>query len=95
MNVPQFPMAPNIAKARYGTRWRRSNATCRSSFAIMARVVSKLIQSGAALDPKRWIQGVDLTADRAGFLLSHDLETAVEIVRASDDSTTPGTRKRG
>jgi hypothetical protein len=53
----------------------------------LARVVSKLIQSGAALDLKRWVQGIDLTADRAGFVLSHDLETAVEIVRASDESS--------
>jgi hypothetical protein len=53
----------------------------------LARVVSKLIQSGAALDLKRWVQGVDLTADRVGFVLSHDLETAVEIVRASDESS--------
>jgi hypothetical protein len=53
----------------------------------LARVVSKLIQSGAALDLKRWIQGVDLTADRAGLVLAHDLETSVEIVRASDDTS--------
>jgi hypothetical protein len=47
-------------------------------------VVAKLLQSGTALDLKRWVAGVDLTADRAGFLLAHDLETAVAVIRATD-----------
>lgn len=53
----------------------------------LARVVSKLLQSGGALDLKRWVAGVDLTADRAGFVVAHDLETAVEIVKASDEGS--------
>jgi hypothetical protein len=53
----------------------------------LTRVVSKLLTSGAALDLKRWVRGVDLTADRVGFLLSHDLETATQIVKASDESS--------
>ena len=28
-----------------------------------------------------------MTADRAGFLLAHDLETAVAVVRASDETS--------
>ena len=35
----------------------------------------------------RWVAGVGLTADRAGFLLAHDLETAVAVIRASDDAS--------
>jgi hypothetical protein len=86
-NVPQFPVAADIegpvreassALERHLTPQLRDH---------LSRVVSKLIQSGAALDLKRWIQGVDMTADRIGFVLSHDLETAVEIVRASDESS--------
>src|SRR5688500_1708503 len=53
----------------------------------LTRVVAKLLTSGAALDLKRWVRGVDLTADRVGFLLSHDLETATQIIKASDEST--------
>jgi len=52
----------------------------------LARIVAQLVQSGGALDLKRWVCGVDLTADRVGLLVAHDLETSVEIVRASDDS---------
>ena len=45
-----------------------------------------LLTSGAALDLKRWVAGVDLTADRLGLLAAHDLETAIAIVKASDSS---------
>jgi tetratricopeptide (TPR) repeat protein len=87
MNVPQFPVATDIegpvreagaALERHLTPQLRDH---------LARVVSKLVQSGAALDLKRWVQGVDLTADRIGFALAHDLETAVAIVRASDETS--------
>ena len=38
---------------------------------------------------------MDLTADRAGFLLANDLELAFEIVRASEDGgTTVPTKER-
>jgi hypothetical protein len=39
------------------------------------------------LDLKKWVNGVDFTADRAGLVLCHDLETAVEIIRASDETS--------
>ncbi len=51
----------------------------------LASTVSKLLQSGA-IDLKRWVSGVDLTADRAGLLVSHDLEVACEMIRGSDES---------
>ena len=49
--------------------------------------VTKLLSSDTQLDLKRWVRGVDLTADRVGFLLSHDLETATQIIKASDENT--------
>ena len=30
---------------------------------------------------------MDLTADRAGFLIAHDLETAMQVIRASGDAS--------
>jgi hypothetical protein len=30
---------------------------------------------------------VDLSADRAGFLVAHDLEVACEMIKASDEAT--------
>jgi len=45
--------------------------------------VAKLLRrNGASLDLKRWIQDVDTCADAIGFVLSNDLEVAIERVRA-------------
>jgi hypothetical protein len=45
------------------------------------------MQESAALDLRKWVMGVDLTADRQGFLMADDLATAVEMIRASDPSS--------
>ena len=52
----------------------------------LASAVTKLLQTGA-IDLKKWVAGVDLTADRAGFLVCHDLEVACEMIKASDESS--------
>jgi hypothetical protein len=53
----------------------------------LTRIVAKLLTSGAALDLKRWVSGIDLTADRAGLIVCHDLEMAVRVIKASDDGS--------
>lgn len=52
----------------------------------LASAVTKLLQAGA-IDLKKWISGIDLTADRAGFLISNDLELAQEMIRAADEAS--------
>jgi len=52
----------------------------------LASLVTKLLQGGS-IDLKRWVAGVDLTADRAGLLVAHDLETACDMVKASDEAS--------
>ncbi|WP_437291724.1 protein kinase domain-containing protein [Sorangium sp. So ce406] len=52
----------------------------------LASIVTKLLQAGA-IDLKRWVSGIDLTADRAGFLLANDLELAQEMIKAADDAS--------
>jgi tetratricopeptide (TPR) repeat protein len=86
-NAPKFPIAPDIEGPVREAALALDRHLAPQLRDHLARVVSKLIQSGAALDLKKWVQGIDLTADRIGFVLSHDLETSVEIVRASDDSS--------
>jgi tetratricopeptide (TPR) repeat protein len=84
--APQFPVAPDLegpVKEALAALDAGVTGTARDH---LARIVSRLLQSGAALDLKQWVAGVDLTADRAGLLVSNDLETAVEIMKASDDS---------
>ena len=52
----------------------------------LGSAVSKLLTSGA-IDLKKWVAAVDLSADRAGFLVCHDLEVASEMVRASEEGS--------
>jgi hypothetical protein len=83
---PQFPVTPDIegpvkeamAALDAGVRGQARDE--------LARVVSTLLREGAALDLKKWVVSVDLSADRAGFVLAHDLDTAAQIIKASDES---------
>lgn len=52
----------------------------------LASVVTKLLQSGA-IDLKKWVAAVDLSADRAGFVIANDLELANEMIKAADDAS--------
>ncbi|MCS6857833.1 MAG: hypothetical protein NZM37_08990, partial [Sandaracinaceae bacterium] len=47
--------------------------------------VQRLLASGRELDLKRWMIGVDLSADRLGFLLANDLETIAAILHESPE----------
>ncbi len=83
---PQFPMAAELEGPVRDALAALEAGIQGQARDHLARIVAQLVQSGGALDLKRWVNGVDLTADRVGLLVAHDLETAVEIVRASDDS---------
>jgi serine/threonine protein kinase/lipopolysaccharide biosynthesis regulator YciM len=92
LNAPQFPVSADIegpvreavsSLEQYLTREARDR---------LSAIVSKLLQSGRALDLRKWVTGVDVTADRVGFVLCHDLPTAVEIVRAVDEGVAPQQR---
>lgn len=87
MNAPQFPVARDIEGPVREAESALAQHLPHRHRDQLSGVVSKLIQSGAALDLKRWVQGTELTADRVGFLLCHDLETAVEVIRASGDGS--------
>lgn len=86
MNAPQFPVAPDILGLVREAEGALAQHLPQRHRDQLSGIVSKLIQSGAALDLKRWVQGTEFTADRVGLLLSHDLETAVEVTRASPDT---------
>jgi hypothetical protein len=85
--APQFPVAAELeGPVREGYAALDAGVAGKSRDHL-ARIVAKLIQSGGALDLKRWVRGVDLTADRVGFLVGYDLETALEIIKASDETS--------
>jgi tetratricopeptide (TPR) repeat protein len=86
LTAPQFPVAAELAGAVAEAMQALDTGIQGPARDQLTRVVAKLLQSGTALDLKRWVGGLDLTADRAGFLLSHDLEASVAVIRASDES---------
>lgn len=59
----------------------------------LASLVARLLQGGSAIDLKKWVACCDLTADRAGLLLAHDLEVSLALVKASEDGTVSVTQK--
>jgi hypothetical protein len=91
---PQFPVSPDLEGPVAENAATLSNALAPHARDALARVVSKLIQSGGALDMKKWVSAVDQTADRVGFLLCHDLETAVEVMRRSGEDAGEATERR-
>ncbi len=84
---PQFPLATEIEGAvneAYAALDRGLKGAERDE---LTRVVSNLLKDGTSLDLKRWAAAVDLSADRVGFVIAHDLDTAAQLIRASDESS--------
>jgi tetratricopeptide (TPR) repeat protein len=92
--VPQFPIAPELegqVNDAIGFMQQDFHGVQRE---VLASTVSKLLQSGGALDLKKWVAAVDLTADRAGFLLAHDLQIATDVMRATEDASSVPPKER-
>jgi tetratricopeptide (TPR) repeat protein len=86
LTAPHFPVAAELEGAVAEAMRALDTGIQGPARDQLTRVVAKLVQSGTALDLKRWVGGLDLTADRAGLLLAHDLETAAAVIRASDEA---------
>jgi tetratricopeptide (TPR) repeat protein len=87
LTSPQFPVAPELEGAVLEAVSALEAGLQGPARDHLTRVVAKLLTSGAALDLKRWVAGIDLTADRAGLIICHDLEMAARVIRASDDGS--------
>jgi tetratricopeptide (TPR) repeat protein len=82
---PTFPVASDIeGPVDENTRALKGRLSG-AGLEALASLVGKIVQGGSALDLKRWSLGVDLTADRAGFLLANDLPMALAVIRATPD----------
>jgi tetratricopeptide (TPR) repeat protein len=53
---------------------------------LLASAVTKLLGAGA-IDLKKWVAAVDLSADRAGFIVANDLELCNEMIKAADEAS--------
>jgi tetratricopeptide (TPR) repeat protein len=94
---PKFPVSSELeASVSDAARVLESAATGEYRDHLV-HTVSKLLQDSAALDLKRWVRSVDQAADRAGLILSGDLDTSVNLIRseaARQGSIEPVTRAR-
>jgi len=92
--VPQFPIAPDL-QGHVGEALAYMSADFQGVRRdLLGSLVSKLLQSGGAIDLKKWVAAVDLTADRVGFVLAHDLGIATEVIRATEDASSVPTTER-
>lgn len=58
-------------------------------------MTQKLLDAAPELDMKAWMTGMDLTADRVGFILSNDLKIANAVIEASpEDASSVGRKDR-
>jgi tetratricopeptide (TPR) repeat protein len=92
--VPQFPVAPDLQGQVSEAMTFMQQDFQGVQREILTSMVSKLLQSGGAVDLKKWVGGIDMTADRAGFLLAHDLATAAEVMRATEDASSVPSKER-
>jgi len=92
--VPQFPIGPDLQGQVNEALAFMTPDFVGVNREILASTVSKLLQSGGAIDLKKWVSAVDLTADRAGFLLAHDLGVAVQVMRATEDASSVSSKDR-
>jgi hypothetical protein len=56
-------------------------------------MTQKLLEAAPELDMKGWMAGVDLSADRLGFVLSNDLKLSNAVIEASPEDTSVLSRK--
>jgi len=94
LSAPQFPIAPELEGQVQEATSAMNNAFQGVERELLASQVSKLLQAGTTLDLKKWVAGIDLTADRAGMLLAHNLETAAEVMRATEDGASVPSKDR-
>jgi hypothetical protein len=83
-NVPVLPDIETSVAEALSALERELSPEAQSA---LADIVLEMLEGAAPLDLKQWVTGVDLTADRAGFLASNDLETALDIIKASDEQS--------
>jgi len=83
--VPAFPVAPEMEGPVGENLGLLEKAIVGPMRDQLTSLVTKLLQSGA-IDLKKWVGGVDLTADRVGLLLANDMEITLEMIRAADEA---------
>ncbi len=93
-STPQFPVAPDLVGPVTEALQFIQQDFQGPQKDRLASQVSKLMQAGGALDLKKWVGAVDLTTDRVGFVLAHDLDTTTEAIRSTESDSSVGVKER-
>jgi hypothetical protein len=80
--APSTPMPPEMAQQIRATAQELAKYLQPVQLEGLRMVVKRFIEEGAKANIKRWNQAVELTACRAGLLVSGDLEIAKKIIGA-------------
>ena len=92
--VPQFPVSVDLQGQVQEAMHAMAQDFHGAAKDKLASVVSKLLQAGGALDLKKWVASIDLTADRVGFLLAHDLQLTTEVIRGTEEASSVPVKER-
>ncbi len=84
--TPAFPIAKEIEGSVKENLAVIESAVVGPARDMLASVVTKLLGAGA-IDLKKWVAAVDLSADRAGFIVANDLELCNEVIKAADEAS--------
>jgi serine/threonine protein kinase/tetratricopeptide (TPR) repeat protein len=90
---PNFPIPATMeAPARECIDVIRAQLTGPQRDALRS-LTQKLLEAAPELDMKRWMAGVDLSADRLGLLLGNDLKIANAVIDASPEDASVVSKK--
>ena len=91
---PHFPVGPELEGPVLEARTALERFLAPQSRDRLVEVVSRLIQTSPAIDLKEWMMGVDLTADRVGFVVANDLKSVTDIIKTVEDPNAPARERR-
>lgn len=91
---PTFPVASELEGPVLEAKAAIEAHLAPASRDRLVEVVSKLLQDSPSIDLKAWVAGVDLTADRVGFIVSNDLRSVADIIKTVVDPSGPGRDRR-
>jgi hypothetical protein len=93
--APNFPVPPTMEQQVKECVAALGQSLSGPQRDALRSMTQKLLEAAPELDMKAWMAGVDLTADRIGFVLSNDLKIANAVIEASpEDASSVGRKDR-
>jgi tetratricopeptide (TPR) repeat protein len=87
MAVPSFPVPGKLAESVEEHLDAIEEHLAGPQADALEAAVGRLLEAAPELDMRRWVSGVDLTADRCGLLLGNDLGLATAVLKASPEGS--------